>query len=279
MTFLEAALVYLRRGYLAHPLENDANGFPKKPIVPGWTGLERTEAVIKSLPWDRAKGLGIVLGAASSGLACLDIDDTELPWDLLVALNYEARYLPRTVRTIRQRGHIYVQELDGPSPSTRFPIRWRDREITIELKATGTQVAAPPTPGYTLLTTKTSQGPMRAFTVASAWEFLLDCFEDRFPGQITVPTGTLTSGYPQPWAPAVHEEQRNNTAYIEAHRLREAGMPLEEALRVMEARFGAAYDKQGIAWPEIARTVRSAYQKGEVRPIGEAHAGETSLLD
>src|SRR3989304_2520947 len=99
MPFLDAALVMLGRGWLCHPLRNDANGLPKVPITVGGASPENTEDVIRSLDWDKATGLGIVLGAVSSNLAVLDLDDEEL-FNITVAMQgFSECY--RMVRTAR----------------------------------------------------------------------------------------------------------------------------------------------------------------------------------
>ena len=258
MTFLEAALVYLRRGYLAQPLALDSQGFAKRPLVKDWPRLERTEAVIRSLPWDRAKGLGLILGTPSSGLCALDVDDEELFSLTILALG--GAQAPRLVQTARRRGHVFFQEIEGPSPSSVRTVEWRGRRVSIELKANGTQVASPPTPKYRLLT---REPPKREFTIESAFEFWRDCIWDTVPRDqlVMVEPNGGAAGYPKPWAAAVPEGQRNQSLYIEAHRLREAGMPLEEALEVLAARVAQGY-APGLSQAEAGATIGSAYRKG-----------------
>ena len=41
-------------------------------------------------------------------------------------------------------------------------------------------------------------------------------------------------------------------------------MALDQALKIMYARFNEDYEQQGITWEEIKRTVESAYMKGVV---------------
>ena len=258
MTFLEAALVYLRRGWLAQPLAADSQGFAKRPIVAGWPHLERTEAVIRSLPWNQAKGLGLILGAPSSGLCALDVDDEELFSVTILALG--GAQAPRLVQTARRRGHVFFQEIEGPSPSSVRTVEWRGRRVAIELKANGTQVASPPTPKYKLLT---REPPKREFTVESAFEFWRDCIWDTVPKEqlVVLEQEGQGAGYPKPWASSVPEGARNQSLFVEAHRLREAGMPLEEALGVLAARIARGY-APGFSWAEAEATIRSAYRKG-----------------
>lgn len=265
--FARAVEVMFDRGWTCHPLRNDANGFPKIPITPDWSNLPHDWDVIKGLVWTGAAGIGIVLGAASNNLAVLDVDDSEL-FSAYVASNLCPNWY-RLVRTARKRGHVYMYELDGASPSTVRKVQFRGRIIQVELKAQGGQVCCPPSPGYELLY---QEPPQPIDNIMAGFEFFMDCLEDFLPGQVVLvkngesqPAG---AGYPKPWSAQVPESERNKTAYMEAHTLREAGTPVEVALRLMQARFDQDYAKGGITWREIETTIRSAYRKGEVVPKG-----------
>ena len=262
MNLLSAALVMFReRGWFCIPLGLDGMGLPKKPLSMSWTSLPSTEDSLKEQPWDRAKGLGIVLGATSQNLAVLDIDDEEL-FNVYVAMNLCPNWY-RLVRTARKRGHAYFYELDGATHSTWREVMFRDRKVKIELKTTGTQVAAPPTHGYTLLY---SEPPQPMSDIQEAFDFMLDCFEDYIPGQVKLVTEAdspeATAGYPRPWNPSVPKGERNQTLYIEAHKLREAGMPLDQATAVLQERFKQFYAPGDVGWNEVQATIASAYRKG-----------------
>lgn len=263
-TLHDAAITMFKdRGWLCIPLRKDTNGFPKIPIVPAWTTLEPTLETIESLPWENADGLGIVLGEKSN-LAVIDVDDEELATVIKLTVWSSSHTSPRLVSTARDRLHIYVQELDSISSSSKFTVHWDDREVTIELKSNGTQVAAPPTNGYTLI--NAPQQPWPFFTVGDAWQFIVDCIKaepygDRLQVGAVIPSRTHQT---EPWPKEVGEGNRNDTAYKEAHRLRETGMPLDQALDHMEFRFNAHYVHKGMTLDEIKRTVESAYRKGEV---------------
>ena len=74
VSFRDAAITMFKdRGWLCIPLRKDANGFSKIPIVPGWPGLPSTVETAESLEWEKASGLGIVLGEKSNNLAVLDV--------------------------------------------------------------------------------------------------------------------------------------------------------------------------------------------------------------
>ena len=276
---LKASLVLLKRGWLSMPLALDTGGFPKRPIVKEWSSLERTEETIRSLPWEQAKGIGIVLGEKSNGLAVIDIDDKELAGFIYNALRYD--YPPRYVSTARQRGHLYVQEQQPYSPSTRFKIWWKEREITIELKSTGNQVACPPTPGYSLY--DRGAQPMPCYSIAEAWEFVVDIIKAEYVEALHIhsmqsATGITNAGYPEPWQETVGEGMRNDSAYIEAHKLREAGFSMERALSHMRSRFDTNYVQGGITWGEIEQSIRSAYKKPVKTYIHEERGKDESQL-
>jgi hypothetical protein len=259
----KAALTMLAdRGWLCIPLGLDANGLPKRPLSAAWTSLDPTEEVVQGLPWDQAKGLGIVLGEKSRNLGVLDIDDKGLFGVLRTALGVPSE-APRLVSTARDRGHWYCYTLN-PSPSTVREVLWNGNTIKIELKAGGTQVAAPPTTGYSLLN---RNDPQLFDTMDEAFEFFCDVLLDFAPTQFAMPQQQLGmgAGYPKPWADEVQANNRNQTSYIEAHKLREAGIPLEQALTLMQASYEQRYEKGGIDWYEIQSTIKSAYRKGMPR--------------
>jgi hypothetical protein len=258
-TFKRHALRLLAKGILAIPLERDSAGYPKKPFTLGWTSLVRSQEVVEGLPWDRAEGLGIVLGQQSSGLCALDIDDRGLA-DALIELLQQGGRPPYVVRTARKRCHVYVRPT-APAPSTRTTIQWDERDVTVELKGNGTQVAAPPSPGYS---TRLSGRPLEAPTLAAAWDSILSLLTHAHPSRIHVPQESEEgfSNYPTAWREHVGTEERNNTLYVEAHRLREAGVPHEQALAMMRLSIEDRYDPGDFGWEEATRTIASAYRHG-----------------
>ena len=265
VSFRDAAITMFKdRGWLCIPLRKDANGFSKIPIVPGWSSLPSTLETVQSLEWEKASGLGIVLGEKSNSLAVLDVDDEALAQAIMLYCWDRLDTSPRLVRTARNRLHVYFQEVGYPSPSSKQIVKFDGREVTVELKANGTQVAAPPTQGYKLL--NHPQEPMPFSSISQAWELIVDCLKDS-PAvsrlELTVDSFT-GKRYPKPWQDTVQGGSRNESAYVEAHQLREASMPLDKALKVMHARFKEDYEQQGITWEEIKRTVESAYMKGVV---------------
>ncbi len=278
--FFGAALAMLNeRGWLCIPLRPDSNGIPKIPITVGWTSLERSEDVVKGLPWSEAKGLGIVLGEKSSYLGVLDIDCEPLFDVVISALGFSDA--PRLVRTARNRGHWYCYTKDV-CQSTWREVLWDGELVKIELKTDGTQVAAPPTPGYKLL----NQNPPQLFhDMEMAFEFFCDVLLEYSPERFKAPSPDSETndmpqgaGFPSPWNENVPKDIRNKAAYIEAHRLREAKMPLAQALAVMSARFSVAYAKGDIEWREIESTVRSAYKKGSIAEKGLISYGDEARL-
>jgi len=252
----EAAKLIYQRGWLPIPLGYDANGFPKVPILKEWTQLDHESEDISTYPWGAAKGLGIVLGLPSNRLCVVDIDSEPLFNACLESMGDKA---PRSVRTARNRGHMYFYEQELSLSSKRTYV-YRGQDVGIELKSNGTQVAAPPSPGYSLI--KTGVEPVTVSSIASGWSWIMDCL-NRHGHEITLKT--LPDGganrFPSPWQRNVPAGERNDTCYVEAHRLREAGMSQEIALDLMRGRWEQHYEA-GQDWSEIENTVLSAYKKG-----------------
>jgi hypothetical protein len=206
--------------------------------------------------------MGHPLGPISGNLAVLDLDDVDLT-NAVFALLVRGHVYTRLVFTARKRGHVYFIE-ETASRSTVQRVRFQGRDIKVELKAQGTQVAAPPTPGYIL---SLDREPLKVPSIRAAW----DSIWPRVGVELL--SGGATAGYPKPWQDAVTQGERDQAAYIEGHKLREAGIPLGQALDLMRLRFEQAYDKAGMSWGEIERTIVSAYTKGtSARPLWEAYA-------
>lgn len=241
---LLAALEYFQQGYTAIPLIRDASGLPKKPFTDRWQQTPHKLEIIQGFPWDQAVGIGLVLGPTSNNLAAIDIDDVDLA--LAVAPKCQHTTL---VKTARGRCHVYVKER-MPSKTREFKVTWRDRLVNVELRAGGVQVAAPPTPGYEFLT---AAEPRLVDSIGIAWAGLA-----RSLGL----TEMREADYPKPWAPKVPANERNKSAYVEAHYLRESGMPIELAMTYMKLRWDSDYEQGGQTWEEVARTIESAYAKG-----------------
>lgn len=246
--------VYQQRGWTTMPLENDPQGFPKKPFLHGWQHFDQATEVGG---WEKATGIGVILGQASNGLCVIDIDDVEMAEEAFKISGWT-----RQVQTIRKRGHLYFEEED-PSPSSAITINWQGRDVKVELKSNGTQVAAPPTPGYKLRTPPVVV-PFRVPNIAWAWAKI--CI------QLQVVESHVERTSTKPWSPYVHKDNRNNTLYIEAHKLREAGMSLELALDHLKTRWEAKYEPGDMDWSSVEATIRSAYKK----PVPEAISGRDS---
>ena len=243
-----AAERYRKMGWAAIPLENDANGFPKKPFTANWQVESPYAKAHSAETWAHATGLGLVLGRVSYGLCAIDIDDVELGAAAIAACSWT-----RTVETIRHRAHLYFIER-VPSVSRRFTVSYQGRDINIELKTTGTQVAAPPTHGYTRRSDP-SVRPAQTPDLPTAWQRVAEVL-----GLNIEPTPHSVNHLPA-WSPFVPKDHRNNTLYIEAHRLREAGLSLELALDHLKHRWETRYEPGEITWEECQKTIESAYRK------------------
>lgn len=263
LTLINSARDYYDVGWVTTPLRKDPNGYPKIPIERGWQQTPYNWASIKAQRWHHADGIGIVLGPASHNLACVDLDDAEAAG--LCFLYGPLRESTRMVKTARNRGHIYVQEKEPTLSSTSFKASFQGREIQVELKAKGTQVAAVPSPGYELIGV---EQPWVLDSIETCWRILADHY-------LMIENERRTqTGYPRPWKDEVGEGERNRSAYVEAHQLREAGVPLVSALEIMRIRVEKSYiQAHDMSWDEIERTIRSAYTKGEVT----SHKGGVDL--
>lgn len=242
------------QGRVPLALGPDAAGFPKRPLAARWTSIPYNWKLVQEQPWEQATGLGIQLGLRSGNLGAIDIDDADMA-DAAFAWLVRSHIYPEMVWTIRNRLHVYVRETT-PSRSVAFKVQWEGRQCQVELKATGTQVAAPPTPGYTLAC---DRPPWSAPALAAAWGELAMALGVKAPEHTTG-----SAGYPQPWQPHVEAGERNKALYIEAHKLREAGLGLEAALEIMRVRYESHYEQAESEWQEAERTIRSAFRRREI---------------
>lgn len=260
--FVAAAKAYFDHGWVAIPLGLDTQGFPKRPLPKEWPETPRDWSTIEALPWGRAAGLGIILGPRSGGLCAIDVDDVLLA-DKVVDLVRLKGLRTRIVRTVRNRLHLFVQAKEAMD-SHPMKIEFDGREVTVELKGKGTQVAAPPTPGYTCID---DSPPIETPTLFAAWASLRQHL-----GLVPVPEHAI-GNYPSPWSTSVKEGARNDSLYVEAHRLREAGVPLDTALHLLSIRVKEHYEGGSISWIEAEGTIRSAYRKGVPRSGMEGRYG------
>lgn len=247
----EAVPIIFSRGWTPVALGLDAKGKPKRPLAAAWQRIPHDMARVKAQPWATAQGMGIILGPASDNLAVIDIDDNALASRVFATL-VRGHVYTRMAWTGRKNLHVYVREKEPSEPKIRR-ITWQGREIPIELKAKGQQVAAPPTPGYSICD-REGWKPIEVPTVLAAWLSI----EKRLG--IEPPT-EAAQNYPKPWGITVPAGERNRAAFVEACRLREAGMPFEQARELMQSRFNQAYEP-GESWHAIEKTIRSAYRRG-----------------
>lgn len=144
-TFSAHTSKYADRQFAACPLRCDADGIAKVPLddkYPRFRPADNTKH-----DWDRADGLGIVLGRPSGNLAVIDVDDLGLSEWLLSRIEERAGAAPLMVTTARGRLHVYVTE-PTPSRPVDLEVQYQGRRCLVQLLAAACQVAAPPTPGY-----------------------------------------------------------------------------------------------------------------------------------
>lgn len=260
--FLQAARsMFADHGWISQPLKLDASGRPKVPIVKGWRRL-RTLGDVDRLPWGEAKGIGIVLGQASDNLAALDIDDTELA-DATFALLMRSHVSTRMISTGRNRLHVYFKE-EHSSGSIVLPVRWRGRDIPVELRAEGNQLTAPPTANYEAIGFAEQLDTIKVVpNIRAAW----DSIAAKLGAEMPSPAAGRTNGagYPTPWQANVPAGERNRSMYREAHQLRRAGIELDEARALLHSRYQSSYAQSESSWQEMADTIASAYRKADDR--------------
>lgn len=256
---IEAARAYFERGWTAIPLGLDPSGKPKRPIDLGWQHTPHRWDAIERLSWSGCVGIGIVLGPESGNLAVIDLDNNDLAAVVFALLRENARQDHCWVTTGRNNGHLYLVE-ESPSHPQNFWIDWKGTQVKIELKARGQQVAAPPTPGYASVWGDT---PFLARDgIRGVWNALA--------ARLGLPVASdgISHGsgnFPRPWQERVPAGERNEALYIEAHMLREAGMPERIAIATLVARVRDAYDASDFPEREVVQTVRNAYKKGEIK--------------
>jgi len=250
----EAAQRYFdNHGWVTIPLIHDPDGKPKRPFSNGWQDTPADWGAISALPWEQAKGIGIVLGPVSDNLAVIDIDDVELADAVFETLsNAESKFY--YVRTGSNRCHLYFREGMATAPRTMRGLSWRNHTFGVELKGKGQQVAAPPTSGYQLRGTTNTPTPVA--TIQKAWDAISTGMGVVAPDNVK----QGGSGYPRAWQETIKTGERNNSIYVEACRLAEAGMPLDAAISTMLARIRQAYEGEQDE-RSVVGTVRSAYRK------------------
>lgn len=249
--FRAAAEEYFVRGWLSIPLMLNEDGFPKKPMTLDWPNLPNTAHTLSLLPWQNAAGIGLVLGSVSDNLGAVDVDDQEFAVAVSEWMN--ANQPSRYHWTQRRRLHVLCRQPTAV-PSRFLKVRWQGRDFGIELKSTGNQIAVPPTSVYEAAG---GDEPWE-ISLAEAWARIAMALGATYAEGHT--NGGAKAGYPKPWLESVPEGERNKALYVEACRLRDARMPLGEALEILRVRLGQAYEGI-VAWGPASRTIQSAYNK------------------
>jgi len=263
-----------RYGWATTPLRLDDNGKPKRPIEQGWTSRPSDLESVLSQQWTNAAGIGIVLGEKSGGIGVLDVDDPSLFMATILMFDEP----PMWVRTVSGNGHIYIQQ-NEPVKSTAMRVQWKGRAVSVELKSTGTQVAAPPSPGYAWMA-KGKVYPDMFHSLEDVADLVFTGLRMRYEDFSFGDSDKPVSGFPKAWKEEVPSGERNESIYIEAHRLREAGMLRDQAIDIMLERVRQGYQTGQISEAEVIRTVKSAYTKGEIPNVLESKrlTGTDSLL-
>jgi hypothetical protein len=249
--FLERAQRLAAQGLAVIPLRRNEEGFAKIPVVKAWQNV--TPELVLGLDWSTAEGIGLVLGANSGNRGAIDVDDEVLAADI-VAYFAQNGVRPLMTRTARRRLHVHIIE-PTPSNSRVLKLLYQGRKVGVELKATGTQVAIPPTPGYSWVDEDAE--PLYC-PLSDAWLSLATALNVK-PDLATYSRGS--AGYPRPFQAHVERGERNNAIFVESCRLAEAGVPMDIAMVFVTKRIAAAFDQGGLTRREIDRTIFSAYRR------------------
>lgn len=261
-TLIDAARVYIKRGWCPIALGPDADGRPKRPLFKEWQTLTPNDERTRKQGWKNATGIGLLCGPNSGNLAVIDIDDVELAAALFAKLAVGKKPF-RWVWTGRNRGHLYVREQE-PSKGRVWRGTWEGREVGGELRCQGQQVAAPCTPGYILAA---DNPPQAVETVQKAWDAI--CL-----AMGIVPKENEGGGnYPPAWQETVVDGTRNDSLFVEACKLAAVRMPIERALELLRVNIELHYQNgRQMAWHEVEASIRSAYRKAWPKVDGPASA-------
>lgn len=141
--FRAAARGYFdQHGWVTIPLVLDNNGLPKRPFSNGWQETPAEWPVIEALPWERALGIGVVLGPVSDNLAVIDIDSVPLSEAILSALT-DAQANFYAVRTGRHRSHFYFREGLATSPQTFAQATWHGETFPLDDRGATSATSSP----------------------------------------------------------------------------------------------------------------------------------------
>ena len=251
----DSALALAREGWAVHPLRNNADGFAKVAIVDSWQTLMPDDA--PSLGWDRAQGMGIIGGANSGNLGFIDIDDAGLAADAAAWL-ISRHANPLMAWTARSRIHVYCIE-PKPSQTRKLRLIYKDKPVFVELRASGSYVAAPPTPHYKWL--NPAWEPLY-MSLSDAWNQIADALAVSWPGKAGPfsEARVAVAGYPTSWAARVSHGERNDACFYESSCLKDARVPMEQAWAIMQTRINQSYDPP-LDWRDLRRTFESAYRR------------------
>lgn len=260
----DAARRYISKSWTPLALGPDADGRPKRPLFKDWQTLYPNDERTRQQGWKRATGVGLLCGTHSNNLAVIDIDDEELAAATFAKLARSGKPF-RWVWTGRNRGHLYVREQEPTEHGKVWRGEWEGREVRGELRCTGQQVAAPPTPGYVLAA---DNPPQAVETVQKAWD------------GICLAMGIIQAknegggNYPPAWQDTVFNGTRNDSLFVEACKLAAVRMPIERALELLRLNTELHYeDGHKMTDKEFVASVRSAYQKAYPKVERPAESG------
>ncbi len=243
------------RGWVTHPLVNNEQHKPKRPITDEWSRLTADD--VSGLNWKPALGIGLLTGPVSGNIGGIDVDDGELAVAVLDCIAHWPNP-PLAQHTISGRCHVFVVET-VPTLSCSSRVWWRGawrsvQFIGVSSEGTASNIAIAPTPGYSWVHPEAEPAYS---TLASVWDKIMVGIgatwlppedEDAKTGLPYSPQqpgadGYGSAGYPRPFQEFVPHGDRNNAQFVEAARLFEQGADFAGVVQVLERRYIENYEK------------------------------------
>ena len=255
-TRLDAALAYLAQGYSIIPCRPNN----KRPLI-RWEYFQKNRATAGQIQawwmqWPDAN-LAVITGVISA-ITVIDIDGG--PGTLSFAkMQKQPSQLTRLIKT-PHGWHLYYRYNPAFHTGAGFL-------PGLDVRNDGGYVIAPPS----------TVGGIAYAVLRDIDPSLLDVVPEAFLST-TRKAEPDAQGRPLPWSEQVAQHSRNDTLYREAHKLREAGIPEDQALELLLVRVQKRYEPNDFPMEEIKRTIHSAYQKPTVRAIWEEGESEVHLI-
>jgi len=267
MPILDSALKYISKGLSVIPISGEVG--KKNPLIPTWKNYQKrlpTEEEVTSWfrQWPDAK-LAIICGEVSGGVSVLDIDArNDAGKALLTKLTADVENLPTmAVKTPGGGLHLYVKIVGGEYHSAFL----YSGDSHIGEFRTGKEralyVAAPPSPGYDLVSRK----PMLEIANPNEW---VRVFLRSYGVEISE-TGSGSGNqkaYELLRQRDLKDGERDNVFISEAGRLWNEGWALDRILMVLKS-LNQQFCKPPMSAEQVEKIVRSVSTYSRTKVIVE----------